>query len=153
MDVPDDEDHVGRLLDAMGRYDPSGCYDEVFTEVSEHIGERGEAGKADICVLITWTRGPRARGSGISYSPRTQRSATGQGRRLPPPRISSVSTRLRRSRVSQRKTRWPRWCSPLMIRPSSASLTGVLHGLWVLGCPVTSGRGVTLRYLESPRAS
>ena len=47
---------VDRLLDAIGRYDPSGCYDEVFTEVSDRIGERGEAGKTDICVLIAWKR-------------------------------------------------------------------------------------------------
>jgi hypothetical protein len=116
---------VDRLLDAIGRYDPSGCYDEVFTEVSERIGERGEAGKADICVLIAWKRAVQGRWITDFLLTPAPRSETGHGRRSPPPRISSVWTRSRRCRVSQQRTRWPRWCSPLMTRPSSASWTGV----------------------------
>lgn len=45
----------------MGQYDPSGCYDEVFAEVSNRIGERGEAGKADISILITGKRARQGR--------------------------------------------------------------------------------------------
>jgi hypothetical protein len=47
------------VLDALTRYDP--VYDELFNEVSERIGARGDIGKLDIAGLVFWKRIPLGR--------------------------------------------------------------------------------------------
>src|SRR6266536_6346237 len=152
MDAPNNEDCVDRLLGAMSRYDPSGFYDEVFTEVSDRIGERGEAGKADICVLITWKRAVQGRWiTDFLLTPdaevrdRTRKAfaaATDQQRLDALAPLPGFSAKYAMATV-------------VLIAYAPVEFGGLdrraLHGLKVLGCPVTAGRGVTLRYLERVR--
>jgi hypothetical protein len=56
MERSGDVTTVTRLLGALGRYDPSGSYDEVFDEVSARLHAHHEASKADICILVCWKR-------------------------------------------------------------------------------------------------
>lgn len=47
---------IAWLLEALDRYDSSGNYDEVFWKAHRQIADHGDAGKAEICLVVCWKR-------------------------------------------------------------------------------------------------
>jgi len=143
---------IARLLDAVERYDPSGNYDEVFDQVSARFQAHHEATKADICILICWKR--ITQGGWIEdFLSRPDSEVRARTRAA----FAAGSDQARLDALA------PLPGFGVKAALATAVLTahdpvdfGVMDrnafaGLKLLGCPVSRGRGETLRYLDRVR--
>lgn len=143
-------DDLDRLLVAIDDYDLR--YDQVFDETGARLRERGEAGLADVCVLVAWKRATQgAWMKDLLVTPdaevraRTHDAfaATGDQERLdalaPLPGFGNKYA-----------------LATVVLCAHDPVNYGVLdrraiEGLRRLGRPVAGGRGITLRYLDRVR--